>query len=230
MITQYEQTNWKDSPSKDTPLNSANLNKLEQGVATLASETLQAIEDVQTIKGDKGEKGDTGAKGAAGEKGDKGDKGDTGAKGADGAAGAKGDTGAAGKDFQVSNAPAPEGSIAVMVDGSWKALTVEEFKTHLGIEQGCVAMKQARKKPVTISFMVFERGNIDSIKEWLGDSFHGYSVARNMNAKASLIIKTLEGFIEATEGDYIIQGVEGEFYPCKPSIFLSTYDILESEG
>lgn len=110
MITQYEQTNWKDSPSKDTPLNSANLNKLEQGVATLAKETLHAIEGVQTIKGDKGEKGE---------------KGDTGAKGA---------TGAAGKDFQVSNAPAPEGSIAVMVGGSWKALTVEEFKTHLGIE------------------------------------------------------------------------------------------------
>lgn len=115
-ITQYNQTNWKDLPSKDTPLNSANLNKLEQGIATLAEETLSALEEVQTIKGDKGDKGDTGAKGADGAKGD------------------KGDTGAVGKDFQVSNAPAPEGSIAVMVGGSWKALTVEEFKTHLGIE------------------------------------------------------------------------------------------------
>lgn len=113
MITQYEKTIWKDSPSKETPLNSANLNKLEQGVATLAEETLQAIENMQTIKGEKGDKGDPGEKGDTGAKGDKGDP---------------------GKDFQVSNAPAPEGSIAVMVDGSWKALTVEEFKAHLGLE------------------------------------------------------------------------------------------------
>lgn len=116
MITQYEKTIWRDSPSKETPLNSANLNKLEQGVATLAEETLQAIESVQTIKGEKGDPGEKGAKGDPGTPGAKGDKGDP------------------GKDFQVSNAPAPEGSIAVMIDGSWKALTVEEFKAHLGLE------------------------------------------------------------------------------------------------
>ena len=39
-----------------------------------------------------------------------------------------------------------------------------------------------------------------------------------------MIIKTLEGEIEASKDDYIIKGIQGEFYPCKPDIFINTYD------
>jgi hypothetical protein len=42
-----------------------------------------------------------------------------------------------------------------------------------------------------------------------------------------LFIDTLEGDMQATVGDYIIEGVEGEFYPCKPKIFELTYEIVE---
>lgn len=42
-----------------------------------------------------------------------------------------------------------------------------------------------------------------------------------------IVIKTLEGDILAKEGDYIIKGVQGEFYPCKPDIFEQTYEIVE---
>ena len=42
-----------------------------------------------------------------------------------------------------------------------------------------------------------------------------------------LKIETLEGVMVATEGDYIIKGVQGEFYPCKPDIFLETYEEIE---
>ena len=42
-----------------------------------------------------------------------------------------------------------------------------------------------------------------------------------------LKIETLEGLIVATEGDYIIKGVQGEFYPCKPDIFKETYEKVE---
>ena len=43
----------------------------------------------------------------------------------------------------------------------------------------------------------------------------------------SLIIPTLEGEMEARDGDWIIRGVAGEFYPCKPDIFAATYDAVE---
>jgi len=39
-----------------------------------------------------------------------------------------------------------------------------------------------------------------------------------------ILIETLEGDMKATSGDYIIKGVNGEFYPCKPDIFKKTYD------
>lgn len=42
-----------------------------------------------------------------------------------------------------------------------------------------------------------------------------------------LTIATLEGEMKASVGDYIIKGVEGEIYPCKPDIFKKTYDIIE---
>lgn len=42
-----------------------------------------------------------------------------------------------------------------------------------------------------------------------------------------LKIETLEGLMIATEGDYIIKGVQGEFYPCKPDVFAETYEKTE---
>lgn len=44
-----------------------------------------------------------------------------------------------------------------------------------------------------------------------------------------IIIKTLEGDHLAKAGDYIIKGVHGEFYPCKPDIFKKTYEVLEDD-
>lgn len=45
--------------------------------------------------------------------------------------------------------------------------------------------------------------------------------------KGGLVIKTLEGNHLANIGDYIIKGVAGEFYPCKPDIFEKTYEVAE---
>lgn len=42
-----------------------------------------------------------------------------------------------------------------------------------------------------------------------------------------MIIQTLEGDLECTKGDFIIKGVNGEFYPCKPDIFEKTYERVE---
>jgi hypothetical protein len=46
----------------------------------------------------------------------------------------------------------------------------------------------------------------------------------------SVHIKTLEGVIVASTGDYVIKGVQGEFYPCKPDIFEMTYGEANSDG
>ncbi len=51
-----------------------------------------------------------------------------------------------------------------------------------------------------------------------------------LSPESSLYVDTLEGRHEAKPGDYIIKGIKGEFYPCKPDIFLKSYDILVAEA
>jgi hypothetical protein len=46
-------------------------------------------------------------------------------------------------------------------------------------------------------------------------------------ADGALMIRTLEGDMRTAPGDYVIRGVEGEFYPCKPGIFAATYETAE---
>ena len=53
------------------------------------------------------------------------------------------------------------------------------------------------------------------------DDFMGRTVG---NKGTTLVIHTLEGDMETSIGDYIIKGVNGEFYPCKPDIFAKTYE------
>ncbi len=78
-------------------------------------------------------------------------------------------------------------------------------------------IKQYRKKPVVIEAVQWTGDNTDEIKNFIGNNFC-YATINN------IIIKTLEGEIEASKDDYIIKGVHGEFYPCKPDIFMITYD------
>jgi hypothetical protein len=79
------------------------------------------------------------------------------------------------------------------------------------------------KKPVTIEAIQWTEENLPAIKEWLGEIL--VSEARYSSPIHWIYsIKTLEGNMKITEGDYIIRGVKGEFYPCKPDIFYATYD------
>jgi hypothetical protein len=50
------------------------------------------------------------------------------------------------------------------------------------------------------------------------------------NGRIGLKIPTLEGVMLAVENDWVIRGVKGELYPCKPDIFAATYESVESEG
>lgn len=83
-------------------------------------------------------------------------------------------------------------------------------------------MAKYRKKPVVIEAIRFP-GNItlSEFQEWLTE----FDPERKCTyVEKTLQIKTLEGVMTANIGDYIIQGVKGELYPCKPDIFEATYE------
>ena len=84
-----------------------------------------------------------------------------------------------------------------------------------------------RKKPVVIDAVVFTRNNFEEIVSFTNGTAHTLRIERRPDGKCTCIIPTLEGEHIATEGDYIIRGVHGEFYPCKPDIFAKTYEVVE---
>lgn len=78
-----------------------------------------------------------------------------------------------------------------------------------------------RKKPVVIEAFKFDGDFMDStgnyyVPNWVLDTDYSFE-------DGELYIKTLEGWMHVSVGDYIIQGVQGEVYPCKPDIFEETY-------
>lgn len=81
-----------------------------------------------------------------------------------------------------------------------------------------------RKKPVEIEAIQFTRDNFDEIAKFTNGNAKNFSTEKCPNGKCFCEITTLEGVMTATEKDYIIKGVDGEFYPCKPCIFEKTYE------
>lgn len=80
-----------------------------------------------------------------------------------------------------------------------------------------------RKLPVEIEAIQFEdeSNRLIEIQEFMNSDLH---LNYNDKNNAKLLIHTLEGTMEASVGDYIIKGINGEFYPCKPDIFEKTYE------
>ena len=78
-----------------------------------------------------------------------------------------------------------------------------------------------RKKPVEIEAIQWNGENVQEVKDFLKNKY--ILIRKNKN----LIIATLEGNMLAKSGDFIIKGVQGEFYPCKPDIFWQTYEKTE---
>ena len=77
-----------------------------------------------------------------------------------------------------------------------------------------------RKKPVEVEAIRYTGNNIAEIGEFSG----AYEVTYN---QGQLYIYTLEGTMRAERGDYIIKGIKGEIYPCKPDIFIETYEKVD---
>ena len=106
--------------------------------------------------------------------------------------------------------------------------------------------KKFRKKPVTVEAMRLEgtAGETMEVYRWIEENTASGSYdtnARDENGErlpvpasgvsidastGFLVIATLEGEMTAKPGDWIIRGVAGEFYPCKPDIFAATYEEM----
>lgn len=81
-----------------------------------------------------------------------------------------------------------------------------------------------RKKPVVIEARQITPDTVLEVSYWCGAQIGNRPQApRNWH----LLIATLEGVMTANMGDWIIRGVQGEFYPCKPDIFEATYERVE---
>lgn len=97
-----------------------------------------------------------------------------------------------------------------------------------------------RKKPVIVEALQWNGKNVIDIYNFLEDKNVETQYEVNIEGKnfyidfsrgqcvtGDLMIKTLEGTMKADIGDYIIKGVNGEFYPCKPDIFEKTYEEVK---
>lgn len=87
-----------------------------------------------------------------------------------------------------------------------------------------------RKKPVVIEAMKFTRDRQKEIVNFTEGKMVSIEIPRTPEGIMTGVIETLEGRLTATENDYIVKGIEGEFYAVKPHIFHETYEKVDEKG
>ena len=98
-------------------------------------------------------------------------------------------------------------------------------------------MPKFRKKPVVVNAVQWTGINVEEMHGWLSALAAAKTVSEEVAQQVQfdmtkpphikLSIKTLEGEMAADHGDFVICGVKGELYPCKPDIFEATYEAVE---
>ena len=83
---------------------------------------------------------------------------------------------------------------------------------------------QYREKPIVIEAIQFTGVNVQEIIEFTDGTAH-----ITIRGVPAMIIPTLEGDHRADIDDWVIKGIAGEFYPCKPDIFAETYEVIDDE-
>jgi hypothetical protein len=78
------------------------------------------------------------------------------------------------------------------------------------------------KRPVIVEAIEVYAWDAEQVAEWCG----GVAVRNEIHHCLGIDIPTLEGTMRANLGDWIIKGVKGEFYPCKPDIFAASYQLV----
>jgi hypothetical protein len=92
-------------------------------------------------------------------------------------------------------------------------------------------IKKYAAKPKIIEAILFDGTNAFQVLDFMGIS-KDKAIVNHLNVymdpqDGGLLIPTLEGIMHASQGDYIIKGIQGEFYPCKPDIFAVCYEELK---
>ena len=93
-------------------------------------------------------------------------------------------------------------------------------------------MPKFRKKPVVVEAVQYQGSNINEIMFWIGSNapLEPHEQLAIVDDDGTFKIRTLEsgeGYHVADVGDWIIKGIKGEFYPCKPAIFEATYEPVD---
>ena len=95
-------------------------------------------------------------------------------------------------------------------------------------------LNKYRKKPAVIDAIQLTDRNVRQVYEWVHGcvaiktdiDLHKWDDYVQLIIAKGMKIPTLEGNMVASIGDYIIKGIQGEFYPCKPDIFEATYEVV----
>lgn len=85
-------------------------------------------------------------------------------------------------------------------------------------------MQKFVKKPVVVEAIQYNGLNITEVEDFVGAKLPSVWLSVE---DTQLVIPTLEGDMKVSKGDYVIKGIKGEFYPCKPDVFEKTYDVVE---
>ena len=90
-------------------------------------------------------------------------------------------------------------------------------------------MEKYRKKPVVIEAVQLTKATRAAVvSQIVAAGYNTRTLSKPpMRTVTGIVIQTLEGDMEASFGDFIVKGVNGEFYPCKPDIFEKTYEKVE---
>ena len=88
-------------------------------------------------------------------------------------------------------------------------------------------MQKFVKKPVVIEAIQYDGANITEVESFVGAKLPSVWLSVE---DTQLVIPTLEGDMKVSKGDYVIKGIKGEFYPCKPDVFKSTYNVVEDNN
>ena len=96
-------------------------------------------------------------------------------------------------------------------------------------------IKKYVKKPIEVESIQLTKENIIEVFDFLDGANYKETksveeledFSQRMLKQGYIEIETLEGYMKASFGDYIIKGIKGEFYPCKPDIFQATYEEVK---
>ena len=86
-------------------------------------------------------------------------------------------------------------------------------------------MRRYRKRPIVVEAIQLTEETFAECLEFIGDE----NWVEADKEEIMISIETLEGISNASDGNYIIKGIAGEFYPCREYIFNSTYDLVDDE-